>query len=81
MTIMNAKERDARIKQLEGFRDDWQASIDDNDAKLQKLMDLKLNGINVFDEAIARTADAGNNLRRAKANIEQTISRVRAGGN
>lgn len=77
---MSAQDREARIIELEGFRDDWQTMIDDNNAYLQRLKNLKIAGIDEYDQAIARAADAGNQLAAAKSNIEVTIERVRGGG-
>ena len=80
MTYMSAQDRDARIKDLEGFRDDWQRMIEENNEYLQRLTNLKIGGINEYDQAIASAAEAGKQLTAAKSNIEATINRVRSGG-
>ena len=80
MNYMSAQDRDARIKELEGFRDDWQRMIDENASYLGRLTDLKIAGIDEYDQAIARVQEAGRSLSAAKSNIEATINRVRNGG-
>ena len=76
MTYMNAQDREARIKELEGFRDDWKKMTDENGNYLHRLTDLKIAGINEYDEAILRATEAGKQLAAARANIEATIVRV-----
>jgi hypothetical protein len=80
MTYTSAQVRDDRIKKLESFLDDWQKMINENDNYRQRLMDLKIAGIDEYDEAILRAIEAGNKLAEAKSNIEATINRVRSGG-
>lgn len=80
MTYMSAQDRDARIKELEGFRYDWQKMINENESHLRRLMDLKIAGIDEYDEAIVRATEAGKQLAAAKSNIEAAIERVRSGG-
>lgn len=76
---MNAQVREHRIKELEGFRDDWQALIAGNTETLQRLTGLKIAGVDEYDQAILRATEAGKQLDAAKSNIEATIARVRSG--
>jgi hypothetical protein len=76
----SAQDREARIKELEGFRDDWQKMIVDNSDYLQRLTNLKIAGIDEYDQAILRATEAGRQLSGARSNIETTIERVRSGG-
>jgi hypothetical protein len=79
MTNMSAQDREARIKKLEGFRDDWQKMITENDSQLAQLKNMKITGIDAYDEAICRAMNAGRHLAEAKSNIEETINRVSGG--
>jgi hypothetical protein len=80
MAFMSPQDREDRIKELEGFRDDWQKMIADNSRCLQRLTNLKIAGIDEYDQAILRATEAGEQLAVAKSNIEATIERVRVGG-
>lgn len=79
MTNMSAQEREARIKQLEGCRDDWETMIRNNEEVIRRLDTLK-NAGHEFGNAIDRATKAGEELAAAKSNIEATIQRVRSGG-
>jgi len=80
MTYMSTQDCDARIKELEGFRDDWQKMIAENESQLRRLMNLKIAGIDEYDQAIVKAEEAGKQLVAAKSNIEATMERVRSGG-
>lgn len=79
MPYMSTQDREARIKELEGFRDDWQTTIEQNGDHLRRLINLKIAGIDEYDEAIVRATEAGKQLAAAKTNIEAAIERVRSG--
>jgi hypothetical protein len=79
MTYMSAQDRESRIKELEVFRDDWQKTITSNSDNLRRLTNLKIAGIDEYDQAIIRATEAGKQLAAAKSNIEAAIERVRAG--
>lgn len=80
MSGMNEDEKQARIKELEGFRDEWDKLIKDNAEALARLRRLRLAGMTEYDQAIIRSTEAGVKLEAAKGNIEATIDRVRGGG-
>ena len=80
MTYMSTQDREARIEELEGFRDDWQKMIAENESQLRRLTNLKIAGINEYDKAISQAEEAGKQLVAAKSNIEATIARIRSGG-
>lgn len=80
MVYRSEQERDERIKELEGFRDDWQKMIDANEKNVARLSNLPLKNVKEFEEALKRAAEAGQQLSKAKMTIEATIERVRQGG-
>jgi hypothetical protein len=75
---MSPQEREDRIKELEGYRDGWEAMIQENNAQLDKLIKLKDAGINL-EEAIERAVKASDEFTGAKANIERAILSIKNG--